>query len=191
MSSSASTLTRRTGIGRRDPDRAKSPEAALEPLKAELLRRGRVAAAERLQLAAADDAAIIARGQREADLIFEQARQEGLSEASELIARERTRHRRQARDVVLRAHAAALQQLRERSIAAVVQLATEPGYVELHNRLVGYVRSQLGQDAVISYAPAGGVIGTVTGERLDCSFPALVEQVLADLTSDRGTAWTM
>jgi hypothetical protein len=191
MSTSAPALTRRPVVGRRAPKQVECAEAALEPLKAELLRRGRVAAAERLQRAVADDAATIARAQRDANLILEQARQQGLSEASELIARERTRHRRQARDVVLRAHADTLQQLRERSIAAVARLATEPDYVELHSRLVDYVRSQLGQDAVISDAATGGVIGTVTGQRFDCSFPTLVEQLLADLTADRGTAWTM
>ena len=190
MSAPASTLTRRPAARTRGRAYADRAAAALEPLRAELLRRARTAAAERLQRAAAEDAATISRAQQEAELVVEQARQAGVADVTVFLDQERARSRRQARAVVLGAHADALEQLRERSIAAVAGLTAEPEYPELHNRLVDYVRGQLGQDAAISDAATGGVIGTVPGRRLDCSFVALVEQVLVEWAAQPEAPWT-
>ena len=180
MSASASTLPRRPAVRAHGQRFAEAAAAALEPLKAELLRRANGAAAERLQQAAAEDAATVAQAEHEAALIVDQARQEGIAEAAALVAAQRARSRRQAREVVLRARAEAWAELRQRSMAAVTVLSTEPAYRELHSRLVDYVRAELGTEAVISDAPTGGVIGTVPGRRLDCSFATLVEQGLAE-----------
>ena len=120
------------------------------------MRRAHATAAERLERAVAEDAATIAQAEKEAALILEQARQEGISEASVLVAAQRTRSRRQARAVMLRARAEVVEELRRRSIAAAARLSTEPGYPEVRNRLVDYVRAQLGEEAVISDAPTGG-----------------------------------
>jgi hypothetical protein len=71
----------------------------------------------------------------------------------------------------------------------VARLSTEPDYPELRNRLVNYVRAQLGEEAVISDAPTAGIIATVPGRRLDCSFATLVEQVL-ERGIHPGMPWT-
>ena len=91
---------------------------------------------------------------------------------------------------MLRARAEVVEELRRRSIAAAARLSTEPDYPELRNRLVDYVRAQLGEEAVISDAPTGGVIGTVPGRRLDCSFATLVEQALAERGTQADLPWT-
>jgi hypothetical protein len=186
MSAPASTLSARPAR-RRDQKRALTTAAALEPLKAELVRRAHAVAAERLQQAAAEDAATLAQAEREATLILEQARQEGISEAAVLVAAQRAHSRRQARAVMLRARAEVVEELRRRSMAAAARLSSEPDYPEVRDRLIDYVRVQLGNDVVISDAATGGVIGTVPGRRLDCSFATLVEQGLAERATPLNT----
>ena len=97
---------------------------------------------------------------------MDQARPEDIAEAAALLAVQRARSRRQAREVVLRARAEAWAELRQRSMAAVTALSTEPAYRELRSRLADYVRAELGTEAVISDAPTGGVIGTVPGRQV-------------------------
>jgi hypothetical protein len=191
MSASAGTLPQRPAVRARGQRFAEAAAAALEPLKAELLRRANGAAAERLQQAAAEDAATVSQAEHEAALIVDQARQGGVAEAAALLAAQRARSRRQAREVVLRARAEAWEELRQRSMAAVTVLSTEPAYRELRSRLADFVRAQLGTEAVISDAPTGGVIGTVPGRRLDCSFATLVEQGLAERAAQPDMPWTM
>jgi vacuolar-type H+-ATPase subunit E/Vma4 len=170
---------------------AQAAAIALEPLKAELLRRAQAAAAERLQQAADEDAATITAAEREAADVVEQARQEGLAEAAAWLAAQQARTRRQARAIILRARAEALQQLRQLSTAAVAKFSAASDYQKLHERLVNHVRAQLGPEAAISDAPTGGVIGTVRGRQLDCSFATLVEQVLAEYAAQPDMPWTM
>jgi hypothetical protein len=190
MTASANTLAPRPAVRARDQKLAQTALAALEPLKAELVRQAQAVAAERIQQAVAEDAATIARAERDAALILEQARQEGISEVSVLIAAQRTHSRRQARAVTLRARADALEELRRRSIAAAARLSTDSDSKEWRNRLVEYVRAQLGEEAVISDAATGGVIGTVPGRRLDCSFATLVERTLAERAAQPNMPWT-
>ena len=190
MSASASTLPRRPAVRAHGRRIAEAAAAALEPLKAELLRRANGAAAERLQQAAAEDTVTVAEAEHDAALIVDQARQEGIAEAAALVAASRARSRRQAREITLRARDEAWEELRQRCMAAVAVLSTEPAYRELHSRLVDYVRAQLGTEAMISDAPTGGVIGTVPGLRLDCSFTTLVEQGLAEQAA-QDMSWTM
>lgn len=189
MSAPASTLAPRPAVKARDQKLAQRAAAALEPLKAELLRRAHATAAERLEQAAAEDAATIAQAEKEAAAILERARQEGISEAAVSVAAQRTRSRRHARAVILRARAEALEELRRRSIAAVGQLNTEPDYPELRNRLVEYIRARLGEEAVISDAATAGIVGTVPGRRLDCSFATLVEQALGERGTQADLSW--
>ena len=187
MSALATAIAPRPAVRARDQKFAQRAAASLEPLKAELLRRAHAAAAERLQQAAAEDAVTIAHAETEAALILQQARQEGISEASLLIAEQRSRSRRQARAVILRARAEIVADLRRRSMAAVARLSIEPGYPELRDQLIDYVRIQLGEQASISDAATGGVIGTVSGRRLDCSFATLVEQAIAERPAQANT----
>ena len=187
MSAPASALAPRPAVRARDRRFAQRAAAALEPLKAALLRRAHATAAERLERAAAEDAATIAQAEKEAALILEQTRRQGLSEAAVLVAAQRAHSRRQARAVILRARAEVVEELRRRSMAAAARLSSEPGYPEVRNRLIDYVRVQLGKDVVISDAATGGVIGTVPGRRLDCSFATLVEQGLAERATPLNT----
>ena len=64
MSAPASTLAPRPAVRARDQKLAAAAAAALEPLKAELLRRAHAIAAERLQRAVAEDAATIAQAEK-------------------------------------------------------------------------------------------------------------------------------
>jgi hypothetical protein len=191
MSASVGTLSRRRAALRHGQRFAAAAAAALELLKAELFRRANGAAAERIQQAAAEDAATLAQAEHEAALLVDQARQEGIAEAAALVAAERARTRRHAREVVLRARDEAWEELCQRSMAAVAALSAEPGYREVRSRLADYVRAQLGTEAVISDAPTGGVIGTVPGRRLDCSFATLVEQGLAERAVQLDMPWMM
>jgi vacuolar-type H+-ATPase subunit E/Vma4 len=164
--------------------------AALEPLKSELLRRAQAVVAERLEQAAAEDAATIAAAEREATLIVEQARQEGVSEATVWLAAQRARSRRQARALILRARAEALEQLRRQCTAAVARLISEPDYPRLRERLVENIRAQLGEQAVISEAATGGIMAIAPGRQLDCSFGTLVEQLLTERVAQPNMPWT-
>jgi vacuolar-type H+-ATPase subunit E/Vma4 len=188
MSTGAGILTRGPAGGARD--RSVTQATALETLKAELIRQAELDATDRLQRAAAEDAATIADAEQEAALIVEQARQDGIVDASGSVAAQRIRGRRQAREVTLRARAEALDELCSRSMAAVARLSTEPDYPTLRERVADYVRAQLGEQAVISEAPIGGVIGTVPGQRLDCSFAALLEQAIAERAARSDRSWT-
>jgi hypothetical protein len=187
MSAQTSTPAPLRTVRARDQKLAREAATALEPLKAELLRRADAAAAERLQRAAAEDAATIAQAEAEAALMLEQARQAGISEASVFVAAQRARSRRQARAVILRARAEVLEELRRRSMAAGARLSTEAGYPNVRDRLIDYIRTQLGEQAVISDAATEGVIGTVPGRRLDCSFATLVDQALAERAAQPNT----
>jgi vacuolar-type H+-ATPase subunit E/Vma4 len=189
MSPAATTLTPRPAVSRRGEKFAQAAAIALEPLQAELLRRARADTAERLQQAASDDAATIAAAEREAAQVVEQARQEGIREASVWLATQRARIRHQARGIILRARAEALRDLRQQSTAAVVKLSMAPDYQQVHGRLVDHVRRQLGEHVAISDTPSGGVIGTVPGRQLDCSFGTLLDQVLAEYASQPEMPW--
>jgi hypothetical protein len=188
MTTPADTVPRRPALSAHD--RKLTQAAALELLKAELMRQAHADAADRVQRAAAEDAATIAEAQQKAALMIEHARQEGIADASVLVAAQRIHGRRQARTVTLRARAAALDELRRRSMAAMARLGRGPDYPTLRGVLVDYVSSQLGEQAVISEAPIGGVIGTVPGRRLDCSFAALAEQAVAERAARPNMPWT-
>jgi hypothetical protein len=188
MSALTSTLARtRAARGR---GRESEQAAALEPLKAEVVRRAHAAMAERLEQAAAEDAATIAAAEREAAHIVEQARREGVAEATVWLAEQRARSRRQARALILRARAQALEELRRQSTAAVARLTSEPDYPRLRDRLVENIRAQLGGEAVISEAPSGGIIATAPGRQLDCSFGTLVERLLTERVTQPNMPWT-
>ncbi|HEX6872251.1 MAG TPA: hypothetical protein VF163_14225 [Micromonosporaceae bacterium] len=128
-------------------------------------------------LAAADNAAarVLAEARDEADRIRAQARADGAAEARAAQAVEQARAGRRARGVVLRAERDAYDGLVAAAGPAVAVWRDQPGYDELLRRLTAAIRATLGPDARISEAPGGGLIGEVSGRRVDHSLRRLAE----------------
>ena len=102
------------------------------------------------------------------------ARTQAADDAADLLARQQSRHDREARAVELRARRAAYDELVRRAHLAVDELAREPA---VHERLVGLARAALGPEASVRddgdgateglrVAPFHVEIGGCLGQRL-------------------------
>ncbi len=156
-------------------------DAALEPVRAAMLRR----AAERADLITgqARDAAatLVTQARRNADAAVAQGRADGAAQAAPVAAAELSRSRRAARSVALGANLAAHDEIAARIRAAVLGLRDEPGYPELRDRLASAARQAVGPRAEVSEHPAGGVVARAGGMVVDCSLPRLADRAVAAL----------
>jgi vacuolar-type H+-ATPase subunit H len=165
-------------------------QAALAPVRAELLRRAReqadgITAAARRQAAQALDQA-----HRDAARQVDQARAAGQAQAAPLAAAVRTQGRREAQAITLAAQRAAYDKLRDRVTAAVTSLRDGPGYAPLLARLRLDASQAAGPGAVLTEAPAGGIIARAPGIVVDCSLPRLADAAVAALGDRVAWLWT-
>ncbi len=156
-------------------------DAALEPVRAAMLRR----AAERAGLitgqASDAAAALVAEARRNAAAAVAQARADGAAQAAPVAAAELGRSRRAARSVALGANLAAYDEIAARIRAAILGLRDEPDYPELRDRLAGAARRAAGPRAAVTEHPAGGVVARAGGLVVDCSLPRLADRAVAAL----------
>lgn len=127
---------------------------------------------------------------RQAKELVEKAEQEGREAAERATARQRAEARDQAREQVLTARRATLQQLRERALSRLREREDDPAYGELMSRLEAMARSQLGEETTIERDPeAGGLVGR-SGDRLvDYRLPTLVDRAMEAMGSELEDLW--
>lgn len=160
-----------------------SQDAALEPVRAAMLRRSGVQA-QRIVAQASDAAdALVARASHDADASVAQARADGAAEARPVAAAELNRSRRRARSVALRAELDVHDELAGRIRTAVCELRDQDGYPGLRDRLADLATSAAGPGAVVSEHPDGGVVARAGGVVVDCSLPRLAERAVAALAA--------
>lgn len=164
-------------------------EAALEPVRAAMLREARAQAAAIIGQARQDAAKLVGQARRDASDTVAQGRADGRAQAAPLAAEQVSRGRREARARLLRAQRDSLDQLRRQVQEAVAALPGEPGYDRLLARLTSAARRAAGPGAAVSPHPAGGVVATAPGVVVDCSLPRLADQAVDALGADVAQLW--
>ena len=165
-------------------------EAALAPVQAALLRSAREQAAAITAEARRQGADARAQAHRDAVGQVDRAREAGRAQAAPLAAALRIRGRREARATLLGAQREAYEELRGRVRALVASLRDEPGYDLLLERLRRDARAAAGPGAVLTEAPAGGVVARAPGVVVDCSLPRLADAAVEALGERVAWLWT-
>lgn len=165
-------------------------QAALAPVRAELLRRAREQAAGITAGARRQAAQALGEAHRDAARQLDQARAAGQAQAAPLAAAVRTEGRRGAQEIALAAQRAAYDELRDRVAAAVASLRDGPAYAPLLARLRLDASQAAGPGAVLTEAPAGGIIARGPGTVVDCSLPRLADAAVAALGDQVAWLWT-
>lgn len=152
---------------------------ALAPVRAALLAAARRDADELRARSAAAAAATLAAATGAAERVRLQAREQGSAEAAAGLATELARARREAHARVLAARSEAYEELCAAAGRAVGCLRDEPGYPELRRHLAEAARRVLGPAAVLHEATNGGIVGQVTGRRVDYSLARFADRAVA------------
>ena len=160
---------------------AAEQHAALEPVRAAMLRRAAAEADAIRATAGQQAAALLAAARRDAETALRRARADGMALAAPLAADEQARGRRAARAALLAAERGIRDEAERRIRAAILGLPDEPGYAELRDRLAVLAQAAAGPGAVVRDHPEGGVIAHAPGVLVDCSLPRLAERVIAAL----------
>lgn len=163
---------------------------ALEPVAAELRRRGDADTARILAAAREDARAEVERAEREAAAIIERARIDGVARALAHMTEAERRARREARTSVLAAQQVAYDRWRRESIAAVLRLSTEPGFAGLSDRLRDRAVRLLGTSVRITADATGGLVAEAGGRRLDYRLTTIAAQALDGVEPDIDGLWS-
>lgn len=156
-------------------------QAALEPVRAAMLRQATQDAAAAVASARDAAAAMIAQAEADADALVAQATAEGAAQAAPVAMAELSRARQAARSVAFGADLAIRDQVVKKVKAAVLRLRDEPDYPRLVERLSVLAASAAGPGAVVTAHPDGGVVATSGGVRVNCSLPRLADRAVAVL----------
>lgn len=156
-------------------------EAALEPVRAAMLRRAAHDAAQAVARARDGAAATITQAQRDADEAVARARAAGAAQARPVAMAELSRSRQVARSVALGADMAVRDEVVRKIKDAVLALRDDPEYPLLRDRLSGLAARAAGPGAVVTEHPQGGVIARAGGVTVDCSLPRLADRAVAAL----------
>jgi vacuolar-type H+-ATPase subunit E/Vma4 len=163
--------------------------AALEPVRAELLRRARADADAVLAAADADARRTIEDAETRARAILGHARAQGRADGTAQRAAELTRVRRDLRTAELAVRKQAYEHLRDEAVEAVRRLRDDPGYPELRDRLATLARELLGPDAVVTEHPAGGIIAETATRRLDLTLTTVAVRAFERAATDVERLW--
>jgi hypothetical protein len=172
------------------PDRETAMDAALAPVRAALLRRAREQAAEITAEARRQTAGALDRARRDAASQVARARDAGRAHAAPLAAALRAQGRRGARAALLGAQREAYEELRDRVRSSAASFRDGPGYDLLLERLRHDAGQAAGRGAVLTEAPAGGIIARAPGIVVDCSLPRLADAAVEALGDQVGWLWT-
>lgn len=152
--------------------------AALEPVRARLLRDAAADADALLSAAAEDARATVREAEARASAALAEARNLGARDAGQTGAALRGRARRAARARELAARREIWEELCRQVVDGVEALRGTGAYPAVRRRLTAHVRQALGPGAHITEAPGGGVVGDAPGRRLDCSLAAFAQRAL-------------
>jgi hypothetical protein len=155
--------------------------AALEPVRADLLRHAAREAGAALTRARQEAAAMIAAASGDAEAAVAAAAQDGAAQALPVAAAELSRSRRAVRSAALGRETRMRDELAWRIRQAVCALRDDPDYPQFRDRLAELARRTAGPDAVVSEHPDGGVIARAGGVVADCSLPRLADRAVAAL----------
>lgn len=161
----------------------------LDPVRARMLRDAADQAAQIVADAHRAADVIAARAQQDAARVLAQARAAGQRDGAVLAEAERSRGRRAARRLVLRAQRAALDELRARVRTEVTALRGDPGYRQLHDRLAALARLTAGPGVVLADSPDGGVLARSAGVTVDCSLARLADLAVQALGPQVRELW--
>lgn len=161
-------------------------QAAIEPVRAAMLRRATAEAEAIIATARRDASALLASSQLDARTTLDRARADGMALAAPLAAAERGRGRRAARAALLDREHSLRDEAENRIRGAILSLPGHPGYGELRDRLAALALAAAGPGAVVSDHPRGGVIARAPGVLVDCSLPRMAERVIAVLAPEIG-----
>jgi hypothetical protein len=164
--------------------------AALAPVRAALLRRAREQAAEITSEARRQAAGAVDRAHSDAASQVTHARETGRAQAAPLAAALHAQGRRGARATLLGAQREAYEELRRRVRTSVASLRGGPGYDLLLERLRYDAGQAAGPRAVLTEAPAGGIIARAPGIVVDCSLPRLADAAVEALGDQVAWLWT-
>ena len=158
-------------------DLTRVQQEALEPVRRALLDAARDEAAARLAAAEEDARRVESEAADRAAGILAEARRRGAADGADLVRSEQAAARREAGAVVQQARQAAYDRVRKGAVEAVGEVVARGIARE---RLRALVRDELGEDARLTDAPDGGVVGeTSDGRRVEASAARLVDLVLA------------
>lgn len=156
-------------------------QAALEPVRAEMLRQATQGAAAAVGSARDAAAAMIAQAQADADALVVRATAEGAVQAAPVAQAELSRGRQAARSITLGGDLAVRNEVVRRIKAAVLALRDSPDYPQLLERLSALAASAAGPGAVVTAHPDGGVVATSGGVTVNCSLPRLADRAVTVL----------
>ena len=164
--------------------------AALEPVRARLLRDA-AADADSLVNAAAEDArATLRDAETRASAVLAESRRQGAHDAERAGVAASARVRRAIRARELAARREIWEELCRQVVDGVESLRESDRYPAVRRRLTAHVRQVLGPDARVTEAPGGGVVGDAPGRRLDCSLAALARRALDRADEEVEQLWT-
>jgi vacuolar-type H+-ATPase subunit E/Vma4 len=163
--------------------------AALEPVRAELIRRAERDAAR--TLAEADEAAerTLREARDQADTILAAARTRGEADAHAVLAAGQARARRAVRATYLRAQRAVYEELVRRVVLALREVRAATGYPQTRESLVLRALDVLGPDARVAEPPSGGVVAQRNGMRVDYSLETLARQAIQSVAVELEELW--
>jgi hypothetical protein len=150
-------------------------EAALEPVRAALLRAARSDADGAEAAAAGAGERQVREATVEAERLRDRARADGAADAAASLAVLRARTGRAARATVLAARREEYEALRAAARIALAELARDP---TVHMRLIAVARARLGAGATIEDLPDGGVVATDGARRLDLSLAGFADRAV-------------
>jgi vacuolar-type H+-ATPase subunit E/Vma4 len=163
--------------------------AALEPVRAELLRSA-CADAEALRARADRDAEeLLRRARAGAEAILAEARRQGEADGEHSARAVLARARREARRHELAARREMYEELHSRTAERIRALRDAPDYPALLDGLGARVRRLLGPGAHVTEHASGGVVGQAGSRRADCSLDALAERALARAGTEVEALW--
>ncbi len=167
---------------------AQAADVALRPLRQALLAAAG-AEADRIVRAAQDEAArTLAEASAQAHEVVEQGRREGRSDATAVLAAERSRTHRQARALVLAAQRAAYDDLRAAVRQEATTLPEDTAWPDLRDRLAAHARRLLGPDAELVEVP-GGLRARSGSRTVDLTVSSLAEAELVALGPEVEKLW--
>lgn len=141
----------------------------------------------RLADADADTAHLLSDAHTTAADILARARAAGIADGAAELAARRARQRQAARTGELRAQQDTYRELRRQVVARIAAWCARP---ETRSLLAERVRTVLGEDATVTDARNGGVIGTAGGRRLDLDVDTIAATAIETLGGDLARLWS-
>ncbi len=164
--------------------------AAVEPVRAALLRAARQDADAVLAGAREQAAAVLDGARGRAEAILAEARRQGAADGAAAGAADLLRARRAARATALAARAEAYRELRRAVAARLEDLRGSPEYPRLRELLAERARRLLGAEVPVGEPPDGGVLAVAGDRRVDLGLTALADRALERAGARVEALWT-